>query len=619
MSKEHIGVQPAAGEDRVDRRQLLGGLGTASLVTLAGCSSDTPNGSEGGNGGKNGNTSGDGQSGTGGELIDPEFTGFTMTVPSNNQYNPYNRKAFAGETATLLWDSLAVFNEKTREWTPLAAEDWSFGPEKGTVTLRESYTWTNGDPVTAADVVTPIRIDKHIGTGLWDFLDTVEAAGDRTVEFRFTKPTNPELPKGYVLSYQLSKPDSVYRKYHKRLAEAKGEEEQNQVLSDLQSFAPSDPPPTNGPFAFESANKQRVTLKKFPDYDNGHITADDLFPTFALKSATGSKKQMMLNQGAIDGWRLTMPKEVKQKLPDHAGGTKKPIFNGLGLAFNFSKEPYDDVRVRRAFAHVLPRKQIQQNNSMAYLKEPHRYASGLDPTIIERWLGDFKSELTDYAWTEQNPEKAASLLREAGFQKQNGTWVDEKGKALEAPIKVRVTAAEWVSEVQYMASLLQNFGIKANMVTRSGTSFATEFLNGEFVLAGNWWGGWSSTGHPYFMYRNLYDFKEPIEGAKLPTTVDVPWPPGKPDGNTRTIDIGAKTKELAHTTTTEDARPLVRELAWTYNQSLPRYPIQTHNQTYWYTTDHWNVPEKFIDDPKMQTLKPTRTWLRLGGITGKTK
>jgi peptide/nickel transport system substrate-binding protein len=626
MSGDDTDTRPAAERNRLDRRGLLGSLGAAGALTLAGCSggtTDRPGGDDGsGNGNEDGtgNASGDGEAGpnSGGKLVDPEFTGFTMTVPANNQYNPYNRKAFAGEAASLLWDPLAVFNEKTREWTPLIAEEWSFGAEKATVTLRESYAWSNGDPVTAADLVTPVRIDQHFGTGLWDFLETVEATGDRTVEFRFTEATNPELPKGYVLSYRLDKPDSVYREYRERLAEAGSEEERKPILSDLQSFGPSEPPATNGPFAFESANKQRVTLKRFPDYDNGHVTADDLFPTFVLKSATGSKKQVMLNQGAIDGWRLTMPKEVKQKLPDHVGGTKKPIYNGLGLAFNFEREPYDDPRVRRAFAHLLPRRQIQQNNSMAYLKDPHRYASGLDPTLVDEWLGDFTDDLTEYAWTEQNPETAASLLREAGFQKEDGTWVDGDGQALEAPIKVRVTAAEWVTEVQFMASLLSNFGIEANMVTRSGTSFATEFLNGEFVLAGNWWGGWSSTGHPYFMYRNLYDFTEPIEGGNLPTEVEVPWPPGEADGETKTIDVGAKTTELAHATETEEARRLVRELAWTYNQNVPRYPIQTHNQTYWYTTDDWNVPETFVDDPKMQTLKPTRTWLRLGGITGKT-
>jgi len=359
-------------------------------------------------------------------------------------------------------------------------------------------------------------------------------------------------------------------------------------------------------------------MKTYPEYDNSHITADHInFPRMALKAGTGSKKQAWLSQDVIDGWRLTIPAEVRDELPDHVGGTKKPIFNGLGLAFNFNKEPYDDPRVRRAFAHLLPRKQIQQNNSMAYLKDPHRYASGLDPTVVDRWLGDFKDQLTTYAWTEQNPEKAASLLRDAGFRKQNGTWVDDSGNALEAPIKVRVTAAEWVTEVQYMASLLKNFGIKANMVTE-GTAFASEFLNGEFVLAGNWWGGWSQTGHPYFMYRNLYDFEKPIEGANLPTTVDVPWPPGDPDGDTKTVDIAKKTQTLAHATD-QEAKQLVRELAWTYNQNVPRYPIQTHNQTYWYTTDDWNVPEKFTENPEMQTLKPVRTWLRLGGLTAETK
>lgn len=612
----------------LDRRKVLGGVGSAGLLTLGGCLGNNGDGSGGESDGQpsDNETTSDGNASTGedaetsGEPVDPEFTAFTMSVPSDNQYNPYNRKAFAGEAGSMLWDTLAVNNEKTGEWIPFAAKDWSFSPTEATVTLRDSYTWSNGDPVTAADLVTPIRIDEHLGTGLWDFLESVEADGEHTVKFTFSQPTTPALPKGYILSYQLSKPDSVFGEYAKRLSEATSEDEEKSVLSDLQSFGPAEPPATNGPFMFERANKQRVVMKKYLEYDNGHITADHInFPRMALKSGTGSKKQAWLQEGVIDGWRLTMPAEVKDQLPDHVGGTKKPIFNGLGLAFNFKKSPYDDPRVRQAFAHLLPRKQIQQNNSMAYLKDPHRYASGLDPTVVDRWLGDFKNQLTNYAWKEQNPEKAASLLQDAGFQKQNGTWVDDSGNALEAPIKVRVTAAEWVTEVQYMASLLKNFGIKANMVTRSGTSFATEFLNGEFVLAGNWWGGWSQTGHPYFMYRNLYDFEEPIEGANLPTTVDVPWPPGDPDGDLQTVDIAEKTTALAHATEQKQAKQLARELAWTYNQNVPRYPIQTHNQTYWYTTDDWNVPKEFTDNPEMQTLRPVRAWLRLGGITAKTK
>jgi peptide/nickel transport system substrate-binding protein len=607
------------------RRRLLQGVGGSAVLGLAGCSGDGGDGGggggdgDGGNGGNDsdggGNASDGGDGSGGGQPMDPEFTGIVINQPEQLQYNPYNAKNYY-DGRGILYDPLATYNHNTGEWIPFVAEDWTIEDQSATVSLRDTYTWTNGNAVTAEDVVRKLRLDKYIGTGLWDFTESVSAPDDGTVELSFAAKINSTLAAVQLLTLDVNAPEAEYGEYLTALEEASSEDEENSALSELTGFAPSEPVASNGPFRFKNADASGVTFERYPEYANGHITGEDInFPRYKFRFASGSQPQVLIKSGEVDGGLSTLPREVYDERPEYMKNVFEPVLNGMGIAFQYENEHLRKRRVRQAIAHLVPRKQIVENNSMGYLKTPHRYAAGLDPSVVDNWLGDFKDDLVTYAWESQNPEKATSLLEEAGYAKENGTWVDEGGSALSMDMKVRSNAAEWVTATQYIASLLSNFGIEANARPTEGTAFATQFQNGEFQSCAQWWGGWSTIGHPYNSVGGLYRQEASITGSNLPETFEVPMPVGDPEGSRETFDLMAKVEELGKTTDEERVTELARQLSWAYNWHLPRYPIQTHTQTIFYSVDEWEAPA--ADDPDMAGFRPMNVWVRLGGYKAK--
>ena len=605
------------------RRRLLQGIGGTVVAGFAGCSggpAEEGTGDGGNDTGGNdtaGNESGGDGAASGRKPLDPEYNAIAIRQPTQFQYNPYNAKNYY-EGRGILYDSLATYNPNTGEWIPFVAEDWTIEGESATVNLRDGYTWTNGDAVTAEDLLRKLRLDKHIGTGLWDFTESVSALDELTVEYTFTDTVNPTLAAVEILTSQVNVPKEKYQKYLTALEEAGSEEEEKSALSELTTFAPSEPVASNGPFKFKSVDSGGVTFEKYEDYANGHITADDIhFPRYRFEFSSGSQPQVLIKSGEVDGGLATLPREVYDQRPEYMDTVFEPVLNGLGVAFQYGNKHLAKRRVRQAVAHLSPRKQIVENNSMGYLKTPHRYASGLDPSVVENWLGDFKDDLITYAWKEQNPEKAASLLREAGYRKESGTWIDEEGDPLSFDIKVRSNAAEWVTAVQYIASLLSNFGIKANARPVEGTAFATQFQQGQFEAAGQWWGGWSTIGHPYNSIGGLYRQEATMTASNLPETFKVPTPIGDPEGSLESFDVMATLEKLAKATEEKRVKKLTRELAWAYNWHLPRYPIQTHTQTIFYSVDDWVAPA--ADNPDMDGFRPMDIWIRLNGYNAKLK
>lgn len=84
--------------------------------------------------------------------------------------------------------------------------------------------------------------------------------------------------------------------------------------------------------------------------------------------------------------------------------TRNPAMQIDYLGFNFARKPFDDVRVRKAFAYAIPRKQILE----VVLNGSGIIAHGPIPPGLPGYDGMI-------AALPHNPSKAKALLVEAGF------------------------------------------------------------------------------------------------------------------------------------------------------------------------------------------------------------
>lgn len=154
------------------------------------------------------------------------------------------------------------------------------------------------------------------------------------------------------------------------------------------------------------------------------------------------------------------------------------------LAFNTQKAPLDNVKVRQALATAINKNAIID----AVFQGTGSAAKNLLPPGV--WSAD--SELKDY---EYDPEKARSLLKEAGFD--NGMTIDLWAMPVQRPYN---------PNAKRMAEMIQadwaKVGVKTNIITFEWGEYLNRIKNGEHQAALMGWT--TATGDPDNFFGPLF-------------------------------------------------------------------------------------------------------------------
>jgi oligopeptide transport system substrate-binding protein len=312
-----------------------------------------------------------------------------------------------GRIVDALFDGLLHFDKAGRP-QPGVARSWEVSPDRTVYTfhLRPEAVWSNGDPVTAQDfvaswrrVLTPetaseyayvlfhVRNAERFNTGaLKDFSQVgVKALDSHTLRVELEHPT-PFFLELCCLWTLLPVHLPTVARY--------GDDwiKPGHIVS-------------NGPFTLQAWQlNYRIRLQKNPAYwDQAHVRLQtvDLLPTdnsiTAYNFYASKVADLILDKG------LTPPSlipELKKRPDFHAG----PFLGDYFIRFNVTRKPFDDVRVRQAFALVIDRERIiqkitQAGEPPAYSFTPPGTAGGYQPPGMPP----------------RDPEKARRLLAEAGY------------------------------------------------------------------------------------------------------------------------------------------------------------------------------------------------------------
>jgi peptide/nickel transport system substrate-binding protein len=618
----HDGKTSRSVENSRRRVLQLAGAGVAGLSAgLAGCSTGDGGDGAGGDGGGDGNASdggggdgGDGNASDGGDggskLMDGEFTRITRTVPSQLHYNPYNQKSYAGGIAGVLFDWLARYRPATKEFVPVLAKNWEIDTDANVATLElaDDRTWHDGSEFTAEDVVVRLKLDKYVEDPVWDYLDSVEATGSHTVTLNLTSSVNPSVIWNNLLEKPIQTKKDMFQDKLTAIEEA-SEGARDEAVSDLLEYRIQDPV-GNGPFQYDRTEQRDVYVTKFEEYP----TADEInFDTIRFRHAEqGTTIYQYMNSDRIDGvLDLVPPKDVFEGFPDNWKHTMLPGYSGLGLTFNHERGPFSDRRVRKAVAHILNPTNVTKN-SIPFNKKVIDTPTGMHPGANEEYLSDVIGDFTTY---EQSQEKAAALLEKAGYAKQGGTW-KKNGEPLKAPVKFPSGWAAWASGAQTIVSQLKQGGLQGQAVGREVTAYwGQDIANGDYQLSMTWWG--SSYPYPYFGLRYTMGSSHAHNSLHYPKKVDVPETIGDPASSSTTVDLEKQFNQLAQTDDDAKAKEIIRQLSWTFNQTLPLSPFFQKIHPTWYTTDAWDFPPE--DDPDMSIRYPHEWLLRVGKLKGVTE
>lgn len=298
-----------------------------------------------------------------------------------------------------IYDTIVMYKPGTTEVIPGLAKDWDVSEDGTTWTfyLREGVNFHDGNPVDAEAVKWNFERwgqedhPYHIGGEFTyyaymfqDFpgiIESVEAVDEYTVRFQLTEPQAPFLNNLAMVSFGIASPEAVMEygeDYFKN-------------------------PVGSGPFKFvEWRQGDRVILEANEDYWGGRPYLDRV--VFRSIPDNGAR-YMELRSGSIDMMDYINPEDVASVRENEDLDLILRPSNNVGyFAMNMGFEPFDNVLVRKAFAHAI-NKEALIGAFYAGLAEPAK--NPLPPSL---W--GYNDEIEDYPY---DPEKARELLAEAGY------------------------------------------------------------------------------------------------------------------------------------------------------------------------------------------------------------
>lgn len=589
-----------AGEGNITRRRLLELGGTATVVGVAGCLSD-------------------GDGGAGNQSTSSVFNAhFGRAKPSEVHFNMFNPTGTLTEghnsPQQVLWDSLMQYNVETKKWTNRLLSDFSVDGTTVTLKIDSAYSWANGDPVRAQDLVTQLRIAKYIEYPIWNIITEANAADERTAELTLAKESNAKIVR-QLTNRTLYVKHSEYKQWLEDFDKASTTEQENDVAAELQKweYAPvgsGKKPATNGPYKIDNIGSTKITLTR-----NENYPVNTNIPTYEFEYLPNNSDSATIAD-KLDGLAMGAPKkQVSDKYPDHFKKVEIPEFGASALHIQHDHEMLGNKHVRQAIAYLADTKRVAENSNPRI--RPLKTTAWMSESQAQNWLGDQHNAYTQYG-PEAKPDKAAAKMEQAGFTKEGGTWTDSNGKSYSFQIQTPDWGAP-LAVAQTLADQLSDFGIEASVRQLEASAWISNYESGDFTLRGGYFGGGP---HPYSAYSSFTGTT--MQAANIPMQVELP-PIGNPSGQTSSFDVAKNITSLVTTLEEEKSKQIASKLAWYINQFLPGIPLTNGVVLSWYTTDEWTFPSPdedasmYLTHPINQMLKESKEGSDQAKLQAKTK
>jgi peptide/nickel transport system substrate-binding protein len=224
----------------------------------------------------------------------------------------------------------------------------------------------------------------------------------------------------------------------------------------------------NGPFKFsEWLTGQKITLVSNHDYFDGRPYIDQFVYRIIPDQST---MFLELKTGGIDWMGLT-PLQYRDQtntkfFQENYRKFRYPSFVYTYLGFNLKHPWFSDKRVRQALAYAIDKEEIVK----AVLFGFGSIATG--PYVPNTW--PYNPNVKKY---EYNPQKAAGLLKEAGWVKNSKGILEKDGRPFEFTILTSMANTARVKTATIIQWRLAKIGIKVNIREVEWSTFINEFID----------------------------------------------------------------------------------------------------------------------------------------------
>jgi peptide/nickel transport system substrate-binding protein len=375
--------------------------------------------------------------------------------------NPYTRnpRGPAERKVGLVFDTL--IERAAEDMVPWLAEDWQISDDGKVYTfhLRRDVKWHDGQDFTADDVVFSINYQHEhppLSTMDYSIFDRVEKVDDYTVKLYTTEPSAPflyEMTSIYIL------PEHIWYE-----------------VDDPQQFTDDESLIGTGPFTLETYNREQGAY---------HFLANQDFwgpqqKVSAVVFVPVGDDILALRQGDIHIGSVPADLVEQFEADPEFSIIEQPGLWSMRLHFNLRDFPWlQQKEVRQALAHAINREDIIEKvlRGAGIPGNPGM----LPPDHI--W---YNPDVPQY---EYDPAQALRLLEDAGYEKVDGTLLDQNGQSVKFDLLTQ-GEGDYARTAELVKGYLKEIGIEISINSGDRLTVDESWTEGNFELNINGHGGW---------------------------------------------------------------------------------------------------------------------------------
>lgn len=458
----------------------------------------------------------------------------SWNIVGTNQNNAMAIAGGAGGYRTTMFETLFMFNPLTGEKTGLLADsyEWNEDLTEMTVSLKDAAHWSDGTPVTAADVVATwdvgVLTNNGVGAGNKAYIAGIEATGDKTFVIKsvLTKdgqPVNPLKIEDFICGTPIAQAAWI-----KTLCD-RCDNDPTKILNDA-----GEDVVWSGPYTKYYTDDQKVVLIRDDNYWGADESMWGKLPVPKYLAhviyADNAAGELALKAGEVDVCQQFIGNIQNLWLEDDLPISTYYDEAPYGVCLTMPTAWYnmnipviaENAALRKAIAMATDYEAIianaMTNQSPTFADVPR---SLMNPTDGEQALYDHEA-VKDLQWAGNDIDGANKLLDEAGLLDSDGDgWREYNGEKITLNAVCPNGWSDWQAAMQIVAAAGDKIGISIEpeypewdiMQTRftdpTQTEYAifmwspdaaapsmpwgrcNQFLSSQFVgLQNNWSGNW---------------------------------------------------------------------------------------------------------------------------------
>jgi peptide/nickel transport system substrate-binding protein len=411
--------------------------------------------------------------------------------PQSENNNPFLQTSAATNLGYrfMIYEPLVMLNDikpadPGKPW--LATKwDWSDNYSKLVLTVRDGVKFSDGTPMTAADVAYTFQLMKDnasLNIDAVPYKDITTTGNTVTLGFATSQFVNQ-----VKILRQVVVPKHIWSTYANPTTE---------VVKN---------PIGTGPYTLKSFSTQTVTITRRDSYWQNLPEVKEIHYT----SYTDNNSQTAaLSSGAAD-WSFVFIPNAKavytSKDPAHYKLFFPPVLAVHGLWFNTQEAPYNNPALRQAISKVLNRDDIFNQGEAGYFYPKVDNVTGIPTPAGDSFIA---AKYKDKTIT---PDVAAAkaTLTAAGFTYQGTKLIDPTGKPVTLKMTVPSGWSDYITDLTIIKDNVAGIGIDASVTTMNQDAWTKSVDTGQFDAIMHWTDPGAT---PYDIYKDAMsgDLYKPV-------------------------------------------------------------------------------------------------------------